>query len=91
MKHNYNDNDNFFKVDKRVSNNVNQSRGNINQVKFGPQKQKRNQRGRTFLLNAANLPGKDPAVGINDFEGTGPKQLMPKRNPFFFFWKRVGF
>ena len=29
--------------------------------------------GRTPPLNANNLPGKDPAVGINDFEGVGPE------------------
>ena len=87
MKHNYNDNDDFFKEDKRVSNNVNQSRGNINQVKFGPQKQKRNQRGRTLPLNAINLPRKNPAVGINGFEETRPEQLMPRQRPFFHFGK----
>ena len=35
---------------------------------------------RTPPLNANNLPGKDPAVGINDFEEVGPEWLMPKRN-----------
>ena len=34
-------------------------------------------------LNANNLPGKDPAVGINDFEGVRPEWLMPKRNPCY--------
>ena len=34
-------------------------------------------------LNANNLPGKDPAVGINGFEGVGPEWLMPKRNPYY--------
>ena len=29
--------------------------------------------GRMPLLNANNLPGKDPAVGINDFEGVRPE------------------
>ena len=29
--------------------------------------------GRTPLLNANNLLGKDPVVGINGFEGTRPK------------------
>ena len=36
--------------------------------------------GRTPPLNANNLPGKDPAVGINGFEEVGPEWLMPKRN-----------
>ena len=36
--------------------------------------------GRMPPLNANNLPGKDPAVGINGFEGVGPKWLMPIRN-----------
>ena len=31
------------------------------------------QRGRTLPLNETNLPGEYPAVGINDFEGIGPK------------------
>ena len=34
---------------------------------------------RTPLLNANNLPRKDPAVGINGFEGVGPEWLLPKR------------
>ena len=91
MKHNYNDNDDFYKEDKRVSNNISQLRRNINQAKFGPQKQKRNQRGRMLPLNAVNLPGKDPTVGINGFEGTGLEQLMPRQKPFFLLWKRVRF
>ena len=37
--------------------------------------------GRTPLLNANNLTGKDPAVGINGFEGVRSEWLMPKRNP----------
>ena len=36
--------------------------------------------GRTSPLNANNLPGKDPAMGINGFEGVGPEWLLPKRN-----------
>ena len=36
-------------------------------------------KGRTSLLNANNPLGKDPAVGINDFEGVGPKWLLPKK------------
>ena len=39
--------------------------------------------GRTPLLNANNLPGKDPAVGINDFERVGPEWLLPKRSPCY--------
>ena len=39
--------------------------------------------GRTPLLNANNLLGKDPAVGINGFEGVGPEWLLPKRNPCY--------
>ena len=35
--------------------------------------------GRTPLFNANNLPGKDPAVGINGFEGVGPKWLLPRK------------
>ena len=36
--------------------------------------------GRMPPFNANNLPGKDPAVGINDFEGVEPEWLLPKRN-----------
>ena len=36
-------------------------------------------------LNATNLPRKDPAMGINGFEGIRPEQLMPRQKPFFFF------
>ena len=39
--------------------------------------------GRTPPLNANNLPRKDPAVGINGFEGVGPEWLLPKRNPYY--------
>ena len=39
--------------------------------------------GETPPLNANNLPGIDPDVGINDFEGVGPEWLMPKRNPCY--------
>ena len=35
--------------------------------------------GRMPLLNANNLLGKDPAVGINDFEGVEPEWLLPKK------------
>ena len=41
--------------------------------------------GRTPPLNANNLPEKDPAMGINGFEGAGPEWLMPKRNPCYVF------
>ena len=34
-------------------------------------------------LNANNLPGKDPAVGITSFEGVRLEWLMPKRNPCY--------
>ena len=39
--------------------------------------------GRTPLLNANNLSGKDPAMGINGFEGVGPKWLLPTKNPCY--------
>ena len=39
--------------------------------------------GRTPPLNANNLLGKDPAVGINGFEGVGPEWLLPERNPCY--------
>ena len=35
---------------------------------------------------------KDPAVGINGFEGVGPKRLLPqKKESLFAFWKKVRF
>ena len=58
MKHNYNNDGDFYKEDRRISNSKSYSRRNINQVKFGPHKQKRNQRGRTFHLHAVNFSGK---------------------------------
>ena len=39
--------------------------------------------GRTPPLNANNLPGKDPVVGINSSQEVGPEWLMPKRNPCY--------
>ena len=51
--------------------------------------------GRTPFLNASNPPPpkeKDPAVGINDFEGVQPEWLLPKKKEFLFaFWKKVRF
>ena len=44
--------------------------------------------GRTPPLNANNLPGKDPVVGINDFEGVRPEWLMPKRSPCYVFGRK---
>ena len=41
--------------------------------------------GKTPLLNANNLSGKDPAVGINGFEGVGPEWLLPKKESLFTF------
>ena len=35
---------------------------------------------------------KDPAVGINGFEGVGPEWLLPQRiESWFAFWKKVRF
>ena len=35
---------------------------------------------------------KDPAVGINGFEGVGPEWLLPqKKESLFAFWKKVRF
>ena len=35
---------------------------------------------------------KDPAVGINGFEGVGPEWLLPqKKESLFVFWKKVRF
>ena len=35
---------------------------------------------------------KDPAVGINSFEGVGPEWLLPqKKESLFAFWKKVRF
>ena len=36
---------------------------NIKQVKFGPQEQRRDQKGRTLPLNAVNFPGKRSCRG----------------------------
>ena len=46
-------------------------------------RQNKAKKGRTPLLNANNPPGKDPAVGINGFEGVRPEWLLPKRNPCY--------
>ena len=38
------------------------------------------------------LQEKDPAVGINGFEGVRPEWLFPKEKEFLFaFWKKVRF
>ena len=84
MKHKYNDNDDFYKEDRRVSNNMSQSRRNINQVKFGPQKKKETKEEKRFLSIQLISQEKDLAMGINGFEGIGPEQLMPRQKPFFF-------
>ena len=89
MKHNYNNNDDFYKEDERASNNMSQSRRNINQVNFGPQKQKKETKEEERFLSMQLISQeKDPAMGINDFEGTGPEQLMPRQKSFFLFFGR---
>ena len=86
MKHNYNDNDDFYKEDKRASNNMSQSRRNINQVNFGLQKQKKETKEEERFLSLQLIPQeKDLVVGINGFEETGPEYLMPRQKSFFFF------
>ena len=44
----------------------------INQV-LSLVRQSKTKEGRTPPLNANNLPRKDPAMGINGFEGVGPE------------------
>ena len=65
MKHNCNDNDDFYKEDKRVSNNMSYSRRSVNQVKFGPQKQgkKKTKEEECFFSMQLISQEKDPAVG----------------------------
>ena len=72
----------FTKKVKEKENNMNQSRIGINQVLSLVHRSKTKE-GRTPPLNANNPPGKDSAVGINGFEGAGPKWLLPKRNPCY--------
>ena len=43
------------------------------------------QRGRTPPLNEINLPGEYPAVGINNFEGIGPKWLRCEESYYYFY------
>ena len=88
MKHNYNDNDDYFKEDKRVSNNVSQSTRNINQVKFGPQKKKETKEEKRFLSIQLISQEKNHAVGINGFEEIGLEQLMPQQKNFLFLFGR---
>ena len=47
--------------------------------------------GRTPLLNANNLSGKDSAVGINGFEGVELEWLLLKKESLLCFGKRAGF
>ena len=54
----------------------------INQV-LSLVRRSKTKEGRTPPLNENNPPGKDPAVGINGFEGVGPEWLLPKRNPCY--------
>ena len=54
----------------------------INQV-LSLVRQSKAKEGRTPPLNANNFPGKNPAVGINGFEGVEPEWLLPKRNPCY--------
>ena len=51
----------------------------INQV-LSLVRRSKTKEGRTPPLNANNLLGKDPAVGINDFEGVEPEWLLLKRD-----------
>ena len=42
-------------------------------------RKRKTKEGRTPSLNENNLPRKDPAMGINGFEGVGPEWLLPKK------------
>ena len=54
----------------------------INQVLSLVRRNKTKER-RTPPLNANNFLEKDPAIGINGFEGVGLEWLLPKRNPCY--------
>ena len=50
-----------------------------------------NQRERLFSMQIISQE-KDPAMGINGFEGVGPEWLLPqKKESLFSFWKKVRF
>ena len=88
MKHNYNDDDDFQKENRRVNNNKSQSRRKYKTSKIwfaGVEKETKEEE--RFLSMQLISQGKDPAVGINGFEGIRPEQLMPQQKTFFFLLK----
>ena len=77
MKHNYNDDDDFYKENRRVNNNKSQSmrKYKTSQIwSVGVEKETKEEE--RFLSMQLISQEKDPTVGINGFEGIRPEQLM---------------
>ena len=93
MKHNYNDDDDFYKENRRVNDNKSQSRRKYktSQIRSARVEKETKEEERVLSMRLI-FQEKDPAVGINGFEGIGPEQLMPQQKNFIFpFQKRVRF
>ena len=77
MKHNYNDDDDFYKENRRVNNNKSQSMRKYKTSQIwsaGVEKETKEEE--RFLSMQLISQEKDPTVGINGFEGIRPEQLM---------------
>ena len=68
----------MMSITERVKKIIRTNQMGINQI-LSLVCQSKAKKGRTPLLNANNLPRKDPAVGINGFEGVKPEWLLPKK------------
>ena len=93
MKHNYNDDDDFYKENRKVNDNKSQSRRKYktSQIRSARVEKETKEEERVLSMRLI-FQEKDPAVGINSFEGIGPEQLMPQQKNFHFpFQKRVRF
>ena len=89
MKHNYNDNDDFHKEDRKVSNSKSQSRRKYKTSQiWSTGVEKKTKEEERFLSMQLISQEKDPAVGINGFEGIRPEQLMPRQKNFLFLFRR---
>ena len=77
MKHNYNNNDDFYKEERMVSDSKSQLRGKYkNKLNLVRRSREETKKEECFLLMQLTSQERDPTVEINDFEGIRPEQLM---------------
>ena len=91
MKYNYNNDNDFYKEERMVSDSKSQLRGKyknkLNLVRRSREETKEEER---FFSMQLISQEKDPTVGINGFEGIRPEQLMPQQKKTLFSFLEEG-